>query len=122
MPVIPAGAAGARQDPTAIRIADLAKATHDRLLVGVRKALRTDHGFPPAPLPFHVDCVYSPEPVVDPRPDESTCSQSLSAPNRDLRLDCSSGYGTASFVTGAFGFAAASHIVRRIANTSAPRI
>jgi tRNA A37 threonylcarbamoyladenosine dehydratase len=32
-----------------------------------------------------------------------------------LRLDCASGYGTASFVTGAFGFAAASVVVRALA-------
>jgi len=33
----------------------------------------------------------------------------------DLRLDCRSGFGTATFVTGAFGFAAAGRIVERLA-------
>lgn len=114
IPVITAGAAGGRQDPTAIRIADLARATHDRLLVAVRKGLRDDHGFPPAPKRFHIDCVYSPEPVVFPQSDGTVCSQRSAS--EDLRLDCSNGYGTASFVTGALGLAAASYIVRHIAN------
>jgi tRNA A37 threonylcarbamoyladenosine dehydratase len=32
-------------------------------------------------------------------------------------LDCRSGYGTATFVTGAFGFAAAAEVVRVIVET-----
>jgi len=118
IPIITAGAAGGRQDPTAIRIADLVRVTHDRLLLAVRKGLRTDHGFPPAPKPCHVDCVYSPEPVVFPRADGSVCPERPESP--DLRLDCTSGYGTASFVTGAFGLAAAAYIVRHL--TSNPGI
>jgi hypothetical protein len=31
-----------------------------------------------------------------------------------LRLDCASGFGAASFVTAAFGFAAAGEVVKRI--------
>jgi tRNA A37 threonylcarbamoyladenosine dehydratase len=30
-------------------------------------------------------------------------------------MDCSSGFGAATFVTGAFGFAAAGEVVRRLA-------
>ena len=33
----------------------------------------------------------------------------------DLRLDCNSGLGTASFLTGTFGLVAAAHIVRKLA-------
>ena len=32
-----------------------------------------------------------------------------------LRMDCASGWGAATFVTGVFGFAAAGEVVRRIA-------
>ncbi len=35
------------------------------------------------------------------------------------RLDCASGYGTASFVTGVFGLVAASVVVRAIADAAA---
>ena len=118
IPIVTAGAAGGRLDPTAIRIADLAQATHDRLLVAVRKLLRADHGFPPAPKRFRIDCVYSPEPVVYPQPDGDVRSERPSSP--DLRLDCTSGYGTASFVTGAFGLAAAAYIVRRLTQAESP--
>jgi tRNA A37 threonylcarbamoyladenosine dehydratase len=34
-----------------------------------------------------------------------------------LRLDCDTGFGTASFVTGAFGLIAASRIVRKISES-----
>lgn len=52
-----------------------------------------------------VGCVYSPEVQVFPAKDGSVCERpELDA---DLRLDCRSGFGTACFVTGAFGFAAA---------------
>jgi tRNA threonylcarbamoyladenosine dehydratase len=112
IPIITIGAAGGRQDPTAIRFADLSQVTHDRLLLVVRRTLRADHGYPPPPNSFGVHCVYSPEPPFFPQPDGSVCRQRPSS--SDLRLDCRSGYGTASFVTGAFGFAAAAHIVRRL--------
>jgi tRNA A37 threonylcarbamoyladenosine dehydratase len=117
IPVISSGAAGGRRDPTAIRIADLARVTHDRLLLVVRNSLRSDYGFPPSPKTFGVDCVYSPEPVVYPHADGSVCHDRPTSP--DLRLDCHSGYGTASFVTGAFGLAAAAYIVKHL--TTNPR-
>ena len=36
------------------------------------------------------------------------------APDPDLRLDCDTGFGTAAFVTGAFGLVAAARITQRI--------
>lgn len=114
IPVITSGGAGGRRDPTAIKVADLAFTSHDSLLQEIRKRLRKDFGFP-ADLkkPFNVPCVYSPEPVVFPQSDGTVCAQR--DPNSDLRLDCNSGYGTATFVTGAFGFAAGAQIVARLA-------
>jgi tRNA A37 threonylcarbamoyladenosine dehydratase len=58
---------------------------------------------------FGVDCVYSTEAQVFPAADGSVCAKREAG--SDLRLDCRSGYGTASFLTGAFGFAAAAQIV-----------
>ena len=61
---------------------------------------------------FGVRCVYSPEAQVFPAKDGSVCERpELDA---DLRLDCRSGFGTACFVTGAFGFAAAAAVVKLI--------
>jgi tRNA A37 threonylcarbamoyladenosine dehydratase len=106
IPVVTTGASAGRRDPTAIEIVDLAESTHDRLLQEVRKKLRVRHGFPRGDKPFDVPCVVSREPVIYPKGCESE--------EPDLRLDCNTGFGTASFVTGAFGLVAASCIVRII--------
>jgi tRNA A37 threonylcarbamoyladenosine dehydratase len=121
IPVITTGGAGGRRDPCQIRVADLSRTTYDRLLQDVRKRLRKHHAFPRlSGKKFMIDCVFSPEPVVYPRQDGSVCA--VREEGADLRLDCRSGYGTASFVTGAFGFAAAAHIVRRIVESPSERV
>ncbi len=113
IPVVTTGGAGGRRDPTALRVADLAQATHCGLLVNLRKLLRTEHNFPrDLQQPFGVDCVFSPEPQVYPAGDGTICD--VKPPGERLRLDCRTGYGTACFVTGAFGFAAAGQVVKRI--------
>ena len=113
IPVITTGASAGRRDPTAVEVIDLAFSSHDRLLQEVRKKLRTRHSFPRGDGPFGVDCVVSREAVVYPGKDGSICAAPEAKP--DLRLDCGSGLGTAGFVTGTFGFVAASRIVQRIA-------
>jgi tRNA A37 threonylcarbamoyladenosine dehydratase len=110
IPLVTTGGAGGRRDPTALQVADLAFSSHDRLLQEVRRILRKDHDFPHGHEPFGVDCVFSRETPVYPQPDGTVCE--TRSKNMDLRLDCSSGYGTASFVTGAFGFAAAARMVQ----------
>jgi tRNA A37 threonylcarbamoyladenosine dehydratase len=117
IPVFVVGGAGGRRQPTALHISDLAHSSHDRLLAQVRSTLRGEHGFPRGEKAFGIDCVYSRERLHYPRSDGTVCAQR--EPGNALRLDCESGYGTASFVTGAFGFAAAGHIVERIANPHA---
>jgi tRNA A37 threonylcarbamoyladenosine dehydratase len=113
IPVVTTGGAGGRRDPTALRVADLARTTHDGLLQNVRKLLRAEHQFPRDPKqPFGVPCVYSAEPQVYPAKDGTVCASP--APGERLRLDCRTGYGTACFVTGAFGFAAAAEVVKGI--------
>ncbi len=116
IPVITTGASAGRRDPSAVHVTDLAFSSHDRLLQEVRKKLRTRHGFPRGNEPFGVDCVLSREPVVYPGKGGAVCDQR--GPEPDLRLDCDSGFGTASFVTGTFGFVAASRIVQWIADAS----
>ena len=112
--IVTVGGAGGRRDPTALRHADLARATHDRLLSATRKTLRDEFGFPRDPKKnFGVDCVYSTERQVYPAKDGSVCAERQ--PDAALRLDCRTGYGTATFVTGAFGFVAAAEVVKRIA-------
>lgn len=112
LPVIVCGGAGGRRDPSQLHVADLAHSTHDRLLQKVRDQLRREHAFPRGDRAFGIECVFSPEPPVYPHADGSVCAQP--EPGGELRLNCDRGYGTASFVTGAFGFLAASLAVRRI--------
>ena len=44
-----------------------------------------------------------------------------SANGASLRLNCDSGFGTATFVTGTFGFVAAGHVVRQITEREHPK-
>lgn len=100
------GAAGGKRDGTRVRVCDLADSESDDMLRILRKRLRREHGFTPGEnMRFGVRCVYSPEHPVYPWSDGS-CS-SRPEPGSDTRLDCNSGFGTAVFVTAAFGFAAA---------------
>jgi tRNA A37 threonylcarbamoyladenosine dehydratase len=118
IPIVTCGGAGGRRDPTQIRVADLALTTHDRLLQKTRDVLRKEFGFPRGEKNFGVAAVYSPEPPVFPSRDGGICSQrEKEASGESLKLNCDSGFGTATFVTGAFGFAAAAHVVRAVASS-----
>lgn len=114
-PVVTVGGAGGRGDATAVRCADLAKSGGDELLRLVRRQLRREYGFPSGEgVLFGVPCVYSAEPQVFPWHD-GTCRRERET-GESLKMDCASGLGAATFVTGAFGFAAAGEVVRRIAS------
>jgi len=119
VPVITLGGAGGRSDPTAIRVADLAFSSHDRLLRAVRKTLRAGHGFPADDqAPFGIPSVFSCELPVVPGPGNAACRP---APGRGApAMNCNGGYGSAAFVTGAFGFAAAAIVVRDLASGAFP--
>jgi tRNA threonylcarbamoyladenosine dehydratase len=115
LPVLTVGGAGGKRDGTAARVADLAHSEQDELLKLVRRKLRRDFGFPrDLAQDFGVSCVYSPEKPMYPW-SNGTCSAEPEEGGESITLDCASGFGTATFVTGAFGFAAAGEIVRRIA-------
>ena len=120
-PCLTVGAAGGRRDPTQIRAGDLGEAENDLLLRQVKKKLRRDYGFaagaPRGRMHFGVRCVWSGERPVFPHAD-GTCGAEPE-PGSNLKLDCESGFGTAVFVTGAFGLVAAGEVVREIADGQA---
>lgn len=119
-PVLTVGGAGGKRDATQIRAGDLGEAWGDELLRLVRKKLRREHGFPPGEkVHFGVRCVWSSEHPVFPWAD-GTCAAEPE-PGGNLKLDCASGFGTAVFVTGAFGLAAAGEVVRAIAGVGQDR-
>lgn len=121
IPVITSTGSGGRLDPTHIRIADLGRTEKDPLARSIRKILREKHGFPPEEgALFGIPAVYSIEPPALPKElnyDQGkgfrcVCSTSdnpyFNCDNRNLIL------GSASFVTGSFGLACASHVVRAL--------
>ncbi len=120
-PVLTVGAAGGRRDPAQIRTGDLGEASKDELLRQVRKKLRRLHGYAPGEekgrMHFGIRCVWSEEKPVFPQADGSCGAEP--EPGSNLKLDCESGLGTAVFVTGAFGLAAAGEVVRAIALSNA---
>ena len=117
LPVLTMGGAGGKRDGTKVRVSDLAHTQHDELLRQVRRMLRRDMAFPRGPgEDFGVPCVWSPEMPMYPWKD-GTCSADPE-PGGSLALDCASGFGSATFVTGTFGFAAAGEVVRHIAIAS----
>lgn len=115
--VLTCGAAGGRRDGTQVRVTDLGLAGQDELLRQVRRKLRRDHGWEPGikrnAEAMGVTCVFSPEKPIYPHND-GTCSAEPEE-GTSLRMDCASGFGAATFVTGVFGFIAAGEVVQRIA-------
>ncbi|MEI8289487.1 MAG: tRNA cyclic N6-threonylcarbamoyladenosine(37) synthase TcdA [Verrucomicrobiota bacterium] len=114
IPVVACGGAGGRRELTAVRVGDLSQASHDKLLAEVRRRLRTEHSFPAGQAAMKVPCVYSVERTVYPQADGTVCEMRPAAED-GARLNCNGGLGSATFVTGAFGFAAAGLVVQQIA-------
>lgn len=123
VPVIASMGAAGRLDPTRVHVADLAHTVRDGLAKDVRKWLVRKHEIAPrADGTFGIPAVFSDEPMSAPaivaadgaHGFECVCPQGDNEHHtceERARID-----GTASFVTGAFGLAAASWVVRAIAN------
>ena len=110
IPLVTVGGAGGKQDPTQVHSADLTKAFNDRLLHRLRKRLRQENGFPREGVEFGIQSVFSPELPYLQRDDGSVC-QTKKEEQKSYKLDCYSGYGSISPVTGTFGFTAASIVI-----------
>lgn len=117
--VITSGGSAAKMDPLRIKLTDLGETYVDPMAAQVRKILRQKHQFPESKK-FGIPCVFSDE--VPLQPEELKYDKGLG-----FKCVCPQGqnnlhscehrnviYGTASFVTGAFGLAMASHIVNEI--------
>lgn len=113
IPLVVMGGAGGKTDPLQVKISDMATSQNDRLLARLRKKLRQDFNFPrEEDGDFGVWSVWSHERAVYPTADGCTTHK----PPQGLakNMDCSEGFGSVSFVTGAFAFATASLVVREI--------
>lgn len=122
IPVVTSTGAAGRMDPTRLRVADLARTRVDPLALAVRKILRVKYGFHPKKA-FGIPAVFSEEEPVIPRPprDENRQEPALHPgleEEEEERVRVV--YGTACFVTGAFGLMAASLVVRGLLEGKAP--
>ena len=113
IPIITTGGAGGRTDPTAIQVRDLSRTWNDPLAAKVRARLRAEHGFSRNPRRyFGVECVFSTQQPVYPRPDGTVDTRKPGI--HGVHLDCRYGYGSATFVTASFGFVAASRAIHKL--------
>ncbi|WP_374030100.1 ThiF family adenylyltransferase [Bdellovibrio bacteriovorus] len=117
--VITSGGSAAKMDPLRIKLVDLADTYVDPLSHQMRKILRQKYDFPEKK--FGIPCVFSDE--IPMQPEELKYDN-----GQGFKCVCPQGsknnlhgcdnrnviWGTASFVTGAFGLAMASHIVNEI--------
>lgn len=107
------GGAGGLRDPSQIRQADLSQAIQDPLLAKVRTHLRREFGFPAGGQKMRVPCVYSSEQPVFPWSNGEVCHTRENTKD-DMHLNCASGFGSATHVTGSFGFVAAGWAIEQI--------
>ena len=112
IPVITTGGAGGLNDPGMIQIVDLSKTYNDPLAAKVRATLRRNFGFSKNPKRnFGVECVFSSQQQLYPKPDGTVSHQKPGI--HGVSLDCQYGYGSATFVTASFGFAAAARVINK---------
>ena len=111
-PLVMVGAAGGKQLPHQVQVADLSEVTHDRLLASLRQRLRRGRAevAPIAkaskkPTPLGLRCVFSRETVNLP---SGNCDLPSSS---DGSLNCH-GYGSSVMVTATFGMVAAQEALR----------
>ena len=112
MPVITTGAAGGLTDPTRIMVKDLSRTFNDPLAARVRAKLRDDYGYTRnRKRYFGVECVFSAQQQVYPRADGSVGCEKPGI--HGVHLDCSMGYGSASFVTATMGCVAVARSIEK---------
>jgi tRNA threonylcarbamoyladenosine dehydratase len=125
IPVVSSMGAAARLDPTSIRVDDLGNTYKDPFASALRKLLRKEHGVAiERGKSTGVQAVFSTEEPIAPTPpsyDEGVGFRCVCPGGKNGLHDCDRRAridGTASFVTGAFGLAAASVVVRALIEAS----
>ncbi|MCA9636819.1 MAG: tRNA threonylcarbamoyladenosine dehydratase [Myxococcales bacterium] len=126
IPLVVSGGASGRLDPTRIREADITEVGGDPFLAATRKILRQRHEMPRGDARWGIPAIYSTEAPLDPleldydggQGFKCVCPQGQNSPHACEHRNVI--YGTASFVTGAFGLACAAAAVRTILGDALP--
>lgn len=111
LPMVMAGGAGGRLDPTRIQVTDLSQVKNDKLLAKVRTILRADYAFPKGnsnpkkTAKMGVTCIFSDE--IAQKPETACATDAISG------LNCA-GYGSSVCVTAPMGFAVVAQLLKRI--------
>lgn len=120
IPLMVTGGAGGMTDPSQIQIADVSRTYNDPLIAKVRSQLRKEYGFSSNPKrKFSVDCVFSSQQAVYPKPDGTVSHEKPGI--HGVSLDCRFGYGAASYITASFGFMAAGHAINKLIAKGLPK-
>lgn len=117
IPLVVVGGAGGRVDATQFKVDDLSQSGGDGLLRHLRRVLRKEYGFALGER-WEIPCVFSREPAIYPTP-EGGVDESPGSTSRSVRLDCATGFGAATFVTGTAGFMAAGVVMSALAKVEA---
>lgn len=108
IPVIVTGASGGKTDPSKVQIRDINRAEQDKLLKQMRRILKRYHGYKTkGNRCFGIESICSSEPT------QTANLQGCELKSASLS-NCETGLGSASFVTGTFGFFAASWVINKI--------
>lgn len=103
LPIVVAGGAGGKIDPSRIRLDDLSRTEQDPLIARVRSQLRKEHGFTRDPKKkFGIPVVYSAEPIRQPVSGAACETGTVHG-----GLNCA-GFGSSVCITATFGLFAAS--------------
>lgn len=121
IPVVTSTGASGRWDPTCVTVSDLARTRTDPMARELRKILRSKHGFP-AKARFGIPAVWSTEEPQDPvelHYDRGLGFKCVCPGGANDQHSCERRaqiWGTASFVTGTYGFVLASRVVQGVLN------
>lgn len=116
--LITTGGAGGQMDPSQVQITDLAKTIQDPLAAKVRNELRRHYNFSKnTKRKFGIDCVFSTEQLTYPDGEGGVCHAKTQS-DGVMKMDCASGFGASSAVTGCFGFMAVSRVLKKLAAKS----
>lgn len=116
--LVTCGGAGGRTNAAAISMADLARTCGDNMLSQLRKNLRQQYDFPLYDRcpEIGIPCVFSTERPVFPRCDGSVSAEREAGQKGGI--GCASGFGSATHITGTFGFMMAGKAIEMICATA----